>query len=77
MLNWVLPEIDQDLCNRCGLCVERCPTNAVEMTPSGPVIARPADCTYCTECESVCPQGAVRCGYEIVWGAAAETGTEQ
>ena len=64
-----LPRIDQSRCNRCGLCVEECPTGAVEMTPEGPVIARPADCVYCTDCEAVCPEDAVRCPYEIVWAS--------
>ena len=67
--DWTLPRIDLDRCNRCGLCVEQCPTSAVEMTPGGPVIARPSDCTYCAACEGVCPQDAIQCPYEIVWAA--------
>lgn len=65
---WALPQIDLVLCNRCGNCIERCPTHAVEMRPPGPAIVRPDDCTYCTACESVCPEGAISCPYEIVWG---------
>ncbi|MGD2143691.1 MAG: 4Fe-4S binding protein [Anaerolineae bacterium] len=38
------------------------------MGTHGPSIVRPADCTYCADCEPVCPQGAIRCTYEIVWG---------
>ncbi|MBN1954072.1 MAG: 4Fe-4S binding protein [Anaerolineae bacterium] len=67
MLDWVLPEIDKALCDRCGACVALCPAGAVDMTPQGPVVARPADCTYCTQCEAICPQGAIRCAFEIVW----------
>ncbi len=70
---WALPEIVYALCNRCGTCVEMCPTQAVDMTPQGPVIARPADCTYCAECESLCPQGAITCTFEIAW-AEGEVG---
>jgi formate hydrogenlyase subunit 6/NADH:ubiquinone oxidoreductase subunit I len=65
---WALPQIDLQLCSLCGVCVERCPTKAVDMTDDGPHIARPEDCTYCTDCEAVCPEGAIACGYEIVWG---------
>jgi len=24
------------------------------------------DCGYCTQCEAVCPTGAIRCSYEII-----------
>ena len=70
MDEWVLPEIDLQRCNRCGVCVDQCPTGAMEMGSGGPVIARPDDCTYCALCEGICPEGAIRCGYEIVWGSA-------
>jgi formate hydrogenlyase subunit 6/NADH:ubiquinone oxidoreductase subunit I len=65
---WALPEIDLLACERCGICIERCPTSAVEMGAGGAVIARPADCTYCALCDAICPQGAITCTYEIVWG---------
>ena len=67
MQNWALPEIDLELCNRCGDCVTQCPAHVVEMGTEGPFFARPADCTYCALCEALCHQGAVTCMYEIVW----------
>ncbi len=69
MTERAVPRIDLSRCNRCGRCVANCPTDAVEMTAQGPVIARPDNCSYCTECEVVCPENAIRCPYEIVWGA--------
>ena len=65
--DWALPEIDLTLCNRCGACIELCPTGAAEMRADGPFIVRPTDCTYCAVCEAICPQGAITCVYEIVW----------
>jgi formate hydrogenlyase subunit 6/NADH:ubiquinone oxidoreductase subunit I len=63
----VLPEIDMLLCTGCGLCVDRCPTHAVEMTAKQrPRIARPEDCAYCGLCEEMCPAGAIALAYEIV-----------
>ncbi|MCS7282387.1 MAG: 4Fe-4S binding protein [Anaerolineae bacterium] len=64
----VVPEINLALCNRCGACLFSCPVHAVEMGPDGPFIARPQDCTYCAECETYCPTGAIAAAYEIVWG---------
>ena len=72
MQNWALPEINYALCDRCGRCVEGCPTGAVDMTAQGPIIARPDDCTYCAQCDALCPQGAITCTYEIVWEAKSE-----
>jgi MinD superfamily P-loop ATPase len=68
MNDWVLPEINLELCDRCGDCVARCPAGAVEMGAGGPFFVRPASCTYCAVCEVVCPHGAITCAYEIVWG---------
>ncbi len=69
MNEWVVPEIDLEICTRCGACVEECPARAVEMGPDGPFIARPEDCTYCAQCDAICPQGAITVAFEIVWGA--------
>jgi NAD-dependent dihydropyrimidine dehydrogenase PreA subunit len=68
MSDWALPEINLLLCNRCGDCVDQCPGRAVEMSGEAPTIVRPADCSYCAICETICPVGAIACPYEIVWG---------
>jgi 2-oxoglutarate ferredoxin oxidoreductase subunit delta len=62
----VLPYIDMDLCTGCGLCVQGCPTNAVEMAGNRPQIVRPQDCAYCGLCEEMCPAEAIALAYEIV-----------
>jgi NAD-dependent dihydropyrimidine dehydrogenase PreA subunit len=63
----VLPAIDLDSCTGCALCVEQCPTRAVEMNGAcRPVIVRPEDCAYCGLCEEMCPEGAIALSYEIV-----------
>jgi NAD-dependent dihydropyrimidine dehydrogenase PreA subunit len=76
-IDWTIPQINLHLCDRCGNCVDQCPANAVDMGTVGPVIARPEDCTYCTECEAFCPRGAITCPFEIVWGLEAHTGPSQ
>lgn len=59
-------EIDSDRCKGCGLCVEVCPKNVLEL--SGKVNAkgyfpayqaRPDDCIQCTICCIMCPDVAI------------------
>lgn len=66
MSEWFLPTINRQRCTGCGLCVQRCPTHAVEMQHGVPVIVRPAACSYCGLCEEYCPVGAISLAYEIV-----------
>lgn len=52
-------EIDKDLCNGCGLCVDVCPTGTLSLrdekaTTSG------RDSIFCGHCEAVCPVQAIR-----------------
>jgi formate hydrogenlyase subunit 6/NADH:ubiquinone oxidoreductase subunit I len=66
MDNWALPTIDQERCTGCGLCVEYCPSHAVELVACRPVITAPERCAYCGTCEETCPAGAIALAYEIV-----------
>ena len=69
----VLPTINLDLCTACGLCIERCPTQAVEMIGGRPAIVRPDDCAYCGLCEEMCPVEAIALEYEIVLSSTVST----
>ena len=68
MDTWALPVINRQRCSLCGDCIEKCTANVLVMASQGPVFARPEDCTYCADCEAICPEGAIRCALEIVWG---------
>lgn len=62
-----VPSLRVDLCTRCGICVDGCPTGALGITPEGwPAIVRPEDCAYCGTCEDLCSEGAIELAYEIV-----------
>lgn len=59
-------EVDSDRCKGCGLCVDACPKNVLEL--SGKVNAkgyfpayqaRPEDCVYCAICGNICPDVAI------------------
>ncbi len=62
----VILEIDLEKCTGCGDCVVKCPTHAVELVSGKPVMVRPDVCDYCTECETFCSVGAIRCPFEII-----------
>jgi len=61
-----IPEIDLEKCEGCGDCVDRCPTDAVDLVNGKAIIVSPEDCSYCTDCENFCPSGAIRCPFEII-----------
>ncbi len=62
-----LPIIDKKKCNLCGLCIDICPVDALVMGSTGPEFIKPYTCTYCTECEAICPENAISCPLEIIW----------
>ena len=61
-----MPVIKQDLCNGCGLCVIVCRCKAIVVINDLVTIVETNECGWCTECEAVCPTGAISCPYEIV-----------
>jgi NAD-dependent dihydropyrimidine dehydrogenase PreA subunit len=52
------PVVDPDLCTACGICVDECSTQSLDLEDTA-VLARPDDCSECGTCESVCPNGAI------------------
>ena len=71
----MLPQVDESRCALCGLCVEACPCQAVELGEKGPIFGCPEVCPSsgscaaesggCDSCEEVCPTGAIACAFEI------------
>ena len=61
MSNWsnYLSNINQDLCVGCGTCVERCPTDAIELNDDGKAERNPDYCIGCGVCAHFCPEGAI------------------
>jgi ferredoxin len=50
--------VDADLCTACGLCVERCPMDAITLDAVAAVA--PQRCIGCGLCAAACPVAAVR-----------------
>ncbi|GAI33115.1 unnamed protein product [marine sediment metagenome] len=61
-----MPEIIRELCDGCGLCVAVCSCKGLVLIDNVAVVIETVECDYCTQCEAVCPTGAIRCPYEIV-----------
>ena len=61
-----MPAINQNKCQKCGLCVSVCACGALRMVGNSVRIMEVAECRWCTLCELVCPNGAISCPFEII-----------
>jgi len=66
MNSWFLPNININKCNQCGLCVNYCPTKAINFLHGSPKITNEKDCAYCGICEDTCPKNAIFLEYYIL-----------
>jgi Fe-S-cluster-containing hydrogenase component 2 len=72
----IKPQLDEQLCDRCGLCVAACPCGAIELQEQGVLFTCPDVCATAVAeacdcggvCEEVCPTGAISVAFEIVLG---------
>lgn len=51
-------EVMQDKCRKCGLCIQNCPSNAMEMIDDKISIIS-EKCKSCLVCHEICPFGAI------------------
>jgi ferredoxin len=61
-----MPVIDPNKCDGCGLCVGVCHLNALTIVNNTITIIETVECDWCTDCELVCPTGAISCPFEII-----------
>ena len=54
---------DVDACMACGVCVKKCPTNALKLEKDEIIIDQDK-CVHCAECEIICPVNAIKLGTE-------------
>ncbi|MBM4242176.1 MAG: 4Fe-4S ferredoxin [Euryarchaeota archaeon] len=57
---WFGFKADKSKCNQCGICVDICPLNNIEMKDH-PVHGY--DCEFCMRCVSFCPRNATPCKF--------------
>ncbi len=53
----IKPNINEDMCMRCGACVGTCPMNAMFLKEF--TVEVNEDCTACGLCVKACPVGAI------------------
>ena len=57
--NQAHPVIDADECICCGVCVDTCPTDTLELGDECAVVANEENCIACGQCMEACPTGAI------------------
>ncbi len=61
-----MPVLDLGKCNYCGLCVSVCYCNVLVVIDEVLTVVETERCDWCTDCEAVCPTGAISCPFDIV-----------
>jgi ferredoxin len=51
-----IPEIESELCTKCGTCVRKCPTSAIELES---LSIKSTNCIRCYRCVNECPEKAI------------------
>ena len=63
----LMPDLDSELCNNCGLCIIACHGGGIICVEGKVMIIESEKCDFCGVCEAVCAQKAIRCYYSVVW----------
>ena len=65
-----MPLIDHGKCDCCGLCVSVCRCKILVIIDGKLTIVHEERCgicsRWCTECEDVCPTGAISCPFDVI-----------
>lgn len=57
-------EVDRELCNACGKCVEACPRDLLELKEERLVVKELERCLMCMACVEACPKDAIKVGHD-------------
>jgi ferredoxin len=59
------PVIYPEKCNGCGMCIDVCGQDILYLDEQKIQVRVNMECDWCTNCEAVCPAGAIACPYVI------------
>jgi adenylylsulfate reductase subunit B len=62
MITGMRPYISDELCQKCGECIDTCPYEVFRDQDGAVVVAAPEDCIECTACVESCPHEAIAMG---------------
>ena len=54
-----IPEIDTDECSGCGICVDTCGNEVLDIVGSVATVVNEDTYTACGDCMEECPMGAI------------------
>ena len=54
------PIIDTDECTGCGICVDTCPNDVLELIDDVSTVVNEEACTGCGACVEECPMEAIK-----------------
>jgi len=63
-----MPVLDLGKCNYCELCVSVCYCNVLVVIDEVLTVVETESCDWFTDCEAVCPTGAISCPFDTVIG---------
>ena len=53
------PIINTDECSACGICIDICPQDVLEIVRDAATVVNEDDCIGCGECMEECPMGSI------------------
>ncbi len=56
----ISPHVNKSACTACGICVENCPVEAIQIEPGEKAEVNPDVCIGCAMCIAICPTGAMQ-----------------
>ena len=62
----IMPELNIELCDGCGLCVVACHGGGIIKDKDKVIIVESENCDFCAVCEAVCPHSAIHCYFAIL-----------